>query len=209
MDGQTLTWNRLLPDLLRMVGDDTIRLTGPLRVGTDTYLVPSPEKRELLFAIPVSISCDLPCDPDLPGKSLAGAVHLIIERIKKESVQSPALRPLSGSDGTVESRYASFCEPCTIASSPSRIATHLWRSDDQNRIGPEGIELLLRGTLPYRPPNAGFIPEIAEVLNRYADEVRDITVSIPHRLLEQAARVVWDQQDLRSRLSDGDSDCQV
>lgn len=201
MNGQSLTWNRLLPDLLRKIGDLDIMIREPFRVGTDTYLVPSPDKHELVFAIPVRISSVLFCESDLPGESLAGAVHFIIERIKKESVHNPDLLPLSGSGRGIENRYASFYEPCTIASSPSRIATHLWRPDELNRVVRGGIELLLRGTLPYRPPDAGHIPEIAEVLNRYSDAVRDIAVSIPYRLLEQACRGVWDQQDLRSHLS--------
>ncbi len=201
MDPPSLTWNRLLPDLLEAVGGEGVMVRRPFRTGTDAYLVPSPGRRELVFAIPILLPGSLPCDPDIPPLSLAGAVHLIIERIKKESHHHPGLCPLAGPESGGDMWYAALYEPCTIASSPSRMATHLWRPDDQNRVVPGGIELLLRGTLPYRPPDTGHIPEIAGVLNRYADAVRDITRSLSSRSLDQAARVVWDQQDLRTRLT--------
>ena len=195
------TWNHFLPDILSRIGNDKVRPKRLVRVGTDSYLVSSPDKRELVFAIPVFISRDIFSEINLPLPSSAGAVHTIIERIKKEAAHSSGLSPLSGIGAPENNHYASFSEPCTIASSPSRIASHLWRPDDQNRVVEGGIELILRGSIPYLPPEKVHVPYLAEVINRYADATCNITMSIPARLLEEAWRGVWDQQDLRARLA--------
>lgn len=108
-----------------------------VRIGTDTYLVSSPDKRELVFAIPVLITRVIFSEINLALPSSAGAVHTIIERIKKETAHSSGLFPLSGMGNFEKNRNTSFSEPCTIACSPSRIASHLWSPDDQNRVNKE------------------------------------------------------------------------
>jgi predicted ABC-class ATPase len=182
------------------LGDEGIRPKCPVRIGTDSYIVPSPDKRELVFAIPFIISRDILQETGLPQPSSAGAVHAIIERIKKESCHCPGLAPLSGTSIHNTSKYASFSEPCTIAFSSSRIATHLWRPDDLNHVVPGGIEFLLRGFVPYMPPNNSNVPYLLETINKYADTVSSITFSLSSRILEHGWRAVWDQQDLRNRL---------
>lgn len=201
------TWNCLLPDILTLVGDDTVRPKRQVRIGTDAYLVASPEKRELIFAIPVLVNSDIFGETGLPVSSSTGAVHTVIERIKRESAGNQDLSPLRGALNAEQTRYTSFFEPCTIASSPSCIASHLWRPDDLNRVVPGGIELLLRGCIPHLPPHSAHIPFIAAVMNRYCDAVCDVICSIPEPVLEKAMRGVWDQQDLRARLPDLDLVC--
>lgn len=202
-----VSWNNLLPSLLDSVGDEVISPKGNARIGIDSYIIPSHDRKELIFAVPFMISRDIIQEIGLPVQSSAGAIHEIIERIKKESPHNPGLSPLHCGKKPENSRYTSFCEPCTIASSPSRIASHLWRPDDQNRAIPGGLELLLRGSLPYMSPDVSYIPYLQEILNRYADAVRGVVMHIPSGVLEHAWRAVWDQQDLRSQLNTLDLVC--
>jgi uncharacterized protein len=199
IQSEHITWNRLLPGILDRMSDETFSLKCLLQIGTDTYIVPSPDKRDLICAIPFLLPRDILQEIGLSIHSSAGAVHTIIERIKKEAIHSPGLSPLFGGGKPNQDRYPSFSEPCTIASSPSWIAPHLWRPDDLNRAVPGGIDLLLRGSVPYMPPDQSYAPYLLETINRYADTIRDITFLLPSQLLEHMWRGAMDQQELRDR----------
>ncbi len=162
-------WNRFLPDILDSFRDKTIQSRPRTRIGVDACIVPSPDKGDLIVAVPVLITRDIFEEIGLDRSSSPGAVHAIIEEIKSRATDSPGLFLLHGGRDADTFRYASHCEPCTIAHSPRRIATHLWRPDERNRAVPGGIQLLLRGSLPYMPPDPVSVQTMQDHLQSYAE----------------------------------------
>lgn len=114
------TWTSHLPDILRSIHSAEVMTDPKARIGTDAYLVPSPDRQDLHFAALVIIN-RFRCDGyDFIGPASKGAVHAVIEHCKKEAACNKHLGILYGVSTGNQSRCAHNREACTIASSESR-----------------------------------------------------------------------------------------
>lgn len=196
------SWTSHLPEILSSVATRDVTIPSGVRFGTDAYLVPSPDRRDLQFAFPVCISSRLAEEIPLPFASSSGAVHAIIEHCKAESLKNPELGMLYGRATGNRSRYSVHIEPCTIASSRSHLAANLWRPDEQNYLSQDGVHLVLRGALPYSEPDSGAFREISSVLRLYTEAMAGCVMKTPLHLIRKEWESVLDQQQLRSDLQE-------
>ena len=120
MDSYMETWTSHLPDILHAIQSSEVMTDPKARIGTDAYLVPSPDRQDLHFALPVIIKGFGSDGDGFSCHGSSGAVLAVIEHSKKESASNKRLGILYGVSTGNQSRYAHNREPCTIASSESR-----------------------------------------------------------------------------------------
>lgn len=200
--GMMQTWNSYLPEILSRIKTPDLVADPRARLVTEAYVVPSPDKQDLLFSFPIIFSSEIFDDIPLPVSGSAGGVHAIIEFCKSKARTNPALGPLYGAGTGNQSRYLSNLEPYTIISSSSCIGSGLWHPDEQNYFGELRIHLILRGAVPYRESSQSRIPEMADLLTTYAQAVVDVVYATPLSRIRQAWETTIDQQVLRSSLSE-------
>ena len=191
--------------LLRMLG-----LPGDERWGIDAagavpgvtaYAVRSFDGDAVRFSVPVIVHRPLPAEIPRDVRGAAGAVALIIERVKQQAPSVPALGPLAGQGTRFPQHYASTTEPYTLVTSPSALASDLWHADDRNFADAAGVHLLLCGAVPCPdPPGAVDVARVTEAAAALGDAVSRCVFSLPLRALEAAWVNALDQQLLRERL---------
>jgi len=196
------TWTTHLPKLFLSLSSPDYFIPENYRLGTDAYLVPSPDRQDLIFSFPVCFRRPLHEEISLPFSSSAGAVHTIIENCKQASGKDTDLGMLYGAGTGNQGRSTANIEPCTVASSLSALASHLWRPDDGNILTPEGIRLTVRGALPYLPLSSKGSATIREEFSIYLKRISDCIHQVPVRLIKHGWEIVYDQQHLRSELPD-------
>ena len=194
------TWTSALLEIIPSLNTKEYRIFDKYRPGTDTYLVPSSDKQDLLFHLPLVIRTGILDGISLPLSSSPGALHAIIEYIKKASINSPNIGHLYGRETGNMSRYSVNIEPCTIAHSPSMIGSNLWRPDDQNMVIPEGIRLSIRGAIPYLPLTTQNINSVSSTLSAYIESMADFVCHVPPVRIRKDWEATTDQQHLRSEL---------
>lgn len=196
------TWTSLLPEILSSISSKEYAVPDTLRLGTDAFIVPSPDRQDLLFTFPLVIPLDLAEEISLPVSASAGAVHAIIEYCKKIAVKSKPLGLLYGVRTSNQTRYSVNIEPCTIASSRSSIASNLWRPDDQNFLTPEGIRLSVRGAIPFYPITPSHMNTIRSLLMSFLESLVDCVHQTPILQIKRHWEAVSDQHHLREELQE-------
>jgi len=83
MDNYMETWTSPLPDILRFIQSMEVMADPKARIVTDAYLVPSPDRQDLHFAVPVIIKGFGSDGDGFTGPASQGAVHAVIEHGKK------------------------------------------------------------------------------------------------------------------------------
>lgn len=165
------------------------------------YAVRSVDGSALIFAVPVLVSRPLMPEIPLDCRGSAGAVALVIERIKEKAGEDPGLGPLTGRGTRFPRQFASFTEPYTIVASPAEMASGLWHAGGRNFADKAGIHLLVNGALPC--PSAFSDREVAavtEAVARLCDAVAATVSKVPVAELEAAWIATLDQQLLREAL---------
>ena len=196
------TWTAHLPEIFQTLSSSEYMIPGTYRLGTDAYMVPSPDRQDLLFSFPVFFRLPFIEEISLPLSSSAGAVSTIIEHCKRSSHKDRTLGTLHGAGTGNQSRYSVNIEPCTVASSQSAIASHLWRPDEENVLLSDGIRLSMRGALPYLPVSLKNMAAVCSDISTYLSAVSDCISKVPVRLMKRGWEAVLDQQHLRSELTD-------
>ena len=171
--------------------------------GVTAYAVRSAEGDALQFSLPVILRRPLLSEIPLDPRGSAGAVALLIERIKQKTAGDPALGSLAAKGTRFPGKYAANIEPYTLVGSPDALASDLWHADMRNFADAEGVHLLLRGVVPFPAtisPEA--IARVAETTEALLDGVQKIVFAFPARALEDAWIGALDQELLRERLPD-------
>ncbi|NLV27087.1 MAG: hypothetical protein GXY48_07970 [Methanomicrobiales archaeon] len=195
------TWLSNLSNIIPGLKHSDFCIPEKINPGTDTYLVPSPDKQDLQFHFPVIIKSGIMDTFPLPVSASAGAVHAIIEHCKKTSMKDRKIGLLHGITTSNQSRYAVNTEPCTITSSRSNIASNLWRADDLNTVVPGGIKLGIRGAIPNLPVNPGNISRVVTILYEYIESMVNCVNHVPEGLIKKEWEATHDQQVLRKQLA--------
>ncbi|PWR73773.1 P-loop domain-containing protein [Methanospirillum lacunae] len=198
----TSTWNSYLSEILHHTRTPDFAADTHARPITDAYIVPSPDKQDLHFALPVVIKTGIFDEISLPLSGSIGGIQAVIEYCKQKAQSSHDLGALYGVDTGNQSRYQVNLEPCTIISSSSSIATSLWHPDDQNYFKDQKIHLILQGAFPYREPSSSRVPEIVDRLVSYAQAITDTVNATPRGKIKRTWEVVIDQQTLQDRLGE-------
>jgi hypothetical protein len=191
-----------LAGMLALAGDDRWRIDADRVVPCVTaYAVRSFDGDALRFCIPLLVRRPITREIPLDNRGSAGAVALIIERIKQQAGTDPALGPLAGQGTRFPQHYASTVEPYTLVASPAALASDLWHAGDRNFADHDGVHLLLCGAVPFPPVCTGADPgRITETAARLCDAVAARVFSLPARVLEAAWITALDQQLVRQRL---------
>lgn len=169
--------------------------------GVTAYAVRSFDGDALRFSVPVIVRRPLLPEIPLDVRGAAGAVALIIERIKQQVPGVPALGPLAGQGTRFPQHYVSTTEPYTLVRSPSALASDLWHADTRNFADGAGVHLLLCGAVPCPDRfSAGDVSRVEETVAALGDAVAKGVFSLPVRVLEAAWINTLDQQLLRDRL---------
>jgi predicted ABC-class ATPase len=197
----TDTWTSHLPEIFRSLSSREYIIPPTYRLGTDAYLGPSTDRQDLIFSFPAQFTLSFLEEYSLPRSASAGAVHALIEHCKKMAVKHTELGLLYGAKTTNQSRYAANIEPCTIASSPQALASHLWRPDNENILLSDGVQLSIRGALPYLPLSPSSITTITDMIRCFLDAIATCLEHVPRRLLTHSWEAVLDQQHLRCELA--------
>ncbi|MDD1702759.1 MAG: hypothetical protein LUQ31_07270 [Methanoregula sp.] len=192
----------LLSAITGAAGDGTVLIDRSRMVpGVTAYAVRSFDSDALQFSIPVLVTRPLVSEIPLDPRGAAGAVALLIERIKQKAAGEPALGPLAGKDTRFPGHYAAALEPYTLVRSPDALASDLWHADTRNFADAEGIHLVLCGAVPYPAPGpAGDLHMLTDTTSALLDAVKKIVIAQPARVLETAWISALDQQLLRDRL---------
>ncbi len=185
-----------LEGILALPGDDRWGIDRAHAVrNVSAYMVRSFDGNALIFAIPLLVSRPLPAEIPLDSRGSAGAVALIIERIKRAAGSDPGLGPLIGRGTRFPHQFASFTEPYTVVSSPSALASHLWHAGDRDFADVSGIHLLLNGAVPCPSAFTSYeAASVSETVARLCDAVAAIAHSLPVPELEAAWISTLDQQ---------------
>lgn len=191
-----------LAGVLALPGDDRWAIdTAAVVPGVTAYAVRSFDDDALRFSVPVIIRRPLLSEVPLDVRGAAGAVALVIERVKQQAPNVPALGPLCGKGTGFPQHYASTTEPYTLVRSPAALASDLWHADSRNFADGSGVHLLLNGAVPCP---ARFSPvdifRVTETVASLCDAVAACVLSLPVRVLETAWINALDQQLLRERL---------
>ena len=167
--------------------------------GVTAYAVRSFDGDALRFCIPVIVRRPLVDEIPLDVPGAAGAVALIIERIKQQVASVPGLGPLAGKGTRFPQHYASTTEPYTIVRSPAALASDLWHAGDRNFADMAGIHLLLCRAVPCPPVfSVEDVSRITEKAATLCDAVAACVFSLPVRVLKAAWITALDQQLLRA-----------
>lgn len=195
------TWTSHLPEILISLTSSDYSIPDNYRLGTDAYLVPSPDRQDLLFSFPVVFRLPFIEEISLPPSSSSGAVHEIIEHCKRSSKKDKVLGILYGIGTGNQGRYLANIEPCTIASSMSALASNLWRPDEENVLISDRVRLSIRGSLPHLPLSSKNITSIRSDLGAYLSAMSDCISKVSVRQMKRGWESVLDQQHLRSELN--------
>ncbi|HOT04490.1 MAG TPA: ABC-ATPase domain-containing protein [Methanolinea sp.] len=191
-----------IEEILALSGDDfwSIDRAHATR-NVSAYAVRSFDEHSLIFAVPLRVLRPLLSEIPLDCRGSAGAVALIIEKIKQNAGSDPRLGPLVGRGTRFPHQFASFSEPYTLVASPAALACDLWHAGARNCADASGIRLLLNGALPcpkeFSPPE---VASVAETVARFCDAIAEIAYAVPAKELEAAWRSTLDQQLLRDAL---------
>lgn len=146
-----------------------------IRHNITSYFIPSFENDALLFSLPVLFSRSLTDEIRKDPAGSDGAVHCIIEQIKRQAHEVPALGPLAATGTRYPQRYDVMAEPYTVIHSAEAIGAHLWHSDDHNFCDSQGVHLLIRGALPnpssYSPAS---VRQISDAIAALLDAINRI-----------------------------------
>ncbi len=193
-----------LEELLALPGDDRWEIDRAHAVRNVTaYVVRSFDGSALVFSLPLLLFRPLLSEIPLDPKGSAGAVALVIERVKQAAASDEALGPLVGRGTRFPHQFASLTEPFTLVSSPAELAAHLWHAGGRNYADSAGVHLLVGGAVPC--PDAFTrrdLSTIAERVARFCDAVARVIFSVPARELESAWTATLDQELLREQLPD-------
>ncbi len=169
--------------------------------GVTAYAVRSFDGDALRFCLPLIVRRPLLSEIPLDVRGAAGAVALVIERIKQKAASEPGLGPLTGRGTKFPHHYASMTEPYSIVSSPAALASDLWHAGNRNFADPGGIHILVSGAVPSPPVFFSHdVTSVMETAARLCDAVTACVFSLPARVLEAAWITALDQQLLRERL---------
>jgi predicted ABC-class ATPase len=172
-----------------------------VRHDVTAYLVPSPGNDALLFSVPVLFTRRLMDEIPLDPSGSDGAVHSLIERVKRRAHTVRALGPLAGAGTKFPSRYDAVTEPYTVIHSEEAIGTHLWHPGDRDFCDAAGLHLLVRGALPFPgPPTFQESRRITATLSDLFDAISREVESSPVPVLAGAWEISLDQKLLRDRL---------
>lgn len=191
-----------LAGMLALPGDGQWAIdTDRVIPGVTAYAVRSFDGDALRFSLPVLIRRPILSEIPLAPMGSAGAVALLIERIKGQAGTDPALGPLAGRGTRFPQQCASTTEPYTVVSSPAALASDLWHAGDRNFADQEGIHLLLTGAVPLPEPcTAHDVTRVLKTAALLCDAVAAFTCSLRIPLLENAWITALDQQLLREAL---------
>jgi predicted ABC-class ATPase len=166
--------------------------------GITAFLVRSFDKEALQFSFPLIVQRDLPAEIALDPAGADGAAAALIERVKEQAENEPALGPLYGKGIPGSQRYRDTIEPYTVIHSDDALASHLWKADAKNCCDREGVHVLLRGAIPC--PDSDRQRTVADALGGLADAVGKIVEKTPVRVVEAAWLASLDQKLLRKGL---------
>lgn len=165
------------------------------------YVVRSFDEHSLIFAVPLRVSRPLLSEIPLDCRGSAGAVALIIEKIKQNAGSDPRLGPLIGRGTRFPHQFSSFTEPYTLVASPAALACDLWHAGPRNCADASGIRLLINGALPcpgeFSPRE---VASVTEAVAHLCDAIAEIACAVPAMVLEDAWLSALDQQLLRDVL---------
>jgi hypothetical protein len=171
--------------------------------GVTAYAIRSADGDALQFSLPVILCRPLLTEIPLNPRGSAGAVALLIERIKQKAATDPALGPLAAKGTRFPGKYAANTEPYTLVGSPDALASDLWHADNRNYADARGIHLLLRGVVPFPATVSPVaVARVAETTAALIAAVQKIVFTFPARVFEDAWIAVLDQELLRDRLPD-------
>lgn len=195
-------WDACLGEVLNSCAGTGWTVDAPqVRRDVTAYLVPSFGSDALLFSVPVlflrQITAEIPLDP----AGTDGAVHTLIERVKRRAHNIPALGPLLGAGTKFPSRYDAGTEPYTVIHSEEAIGTHLWHPDDRNFCDESGLHLIIRGALPC-PASCTLqaARQVTGTLQDLFDAVSREVEAVPARVMTASWEISLDQKLLRDRL---------
>ena len=196
------TWTSFLPDILTSLNSKEYYVPSGIILGTDAFMVPSPDMQDLQFSFPLRIRTGLSEEYSLPLSSSSGAIHAIIEHCKKTAKKKAESGILYGSHTGNQTRYSANIEPCTVAYSKTSIATNLWRPDEHNFMDRGEIQLVIRGAFPFTPPNNDNYNKVRSNLQGYTESIVESALNTPRNLIKKSWETVYDQQDIRAGLAD-------
>jgi hypothetical protein len=79
----TSNWNSYLSEILHQIRTPDVAADTHARLVTDAYIVPSPDKQDLHFALPVVIKTGIFDEISLPLSGSVGRVQAVIEFCKQ------------------------------------------------------------------------------------------------------------------------------
>ncbi len=192
-------WDEALGSFLGSYRGSVTRIdSSRIQPGITTFLVRSFEGTALQFSFPVVIQRDILAAISLDPAGADGAAAALIERVKEQAENVPALGPLYGKGIPGSQRYRDTIEPYTVIHSDEALASHLWKADDRNFCDHEGIHIVLRGAIPC--PERDVKREVADRLGSLADAVGTIMEKTPSRVIEKSFLASLDQKLLRQGL---------
>jgi uncharacterized protein len=203
------TWSNFFPEILTQIHNKEFFVPPGIILGTDAFLIPSPDKKDLHFTFPLQIISGLFQEYSLPVTSSAGAIHAIIAHCKKEAKNKQDLGILYGSTTSNQSRYDVNIEPCTVALSKASIATNLWHPDNFNNFNRDGIRLVIRGAIPFLPPIKENLTVISSIIQRYTESLVECVLKTPNNQIIRSWEAVYDQQEIRASLSEQNLVCVI
>jgi len=203
------TWSEFFPQILAQIQNKDFFVLPRINYGTDAFLIPSPDKKDLHFTFPIQIISGLFQEFSLSYASSAGGVHAIIEHCKKVAKNKPELGILYGSTTSNQSRYNVNIEPCTVASSKASIGTNLWHTDMFNTFNRDGFRLVIRGAIPFIPPTMENSRILSSVIQKYTESLVECALNTPKMQIKRAWESVYDQQDIRAGLSEKNLVCVI
>ncbi|MDD5144235.1 P-loop domain-containing protein, partial [Methanoregula sp.] len=160
------------------------------------FLVRSFDGAALQFSVPVVVQRDLLSETALDPAGADGAAAILIERVKGQAEDMPALGPLYGKGIPGSQRYRDTIEPYTVIHSEEALASHLWKADTGNFCDRSGVHLLLRGAIPC----PGGERKVADALGGLADAIGMIVEKTPLAPIEASWLASLDQKLLRKGL---------
>ncbi|NLA39673.1 MAG: hypothetical protein GX882_09950 [Methanomicrobiales archaeon] len=198
MSGEDGSWQSEVYRILPGLAGDRVGIDYPvIRNLTNTYLIRSLDGTALRFSIPVLLTAPVP-EIGAGGDGMAG---VILDAVKAAVPGDRDLGPIAGA-GTEHPRHClQNIEPVTLIASRSAIGTDLWRPDHENRIGSDGIHLVVRGALPYPgAPTPARARGVGESFQALLDALDRVVRRVPDGDLVAARDLSIDQKGLRRAL---------
>jgi uncharacterized protein len=171
--------------------------------GITAFLVRSFDACALQFSFPILVRRDLLSETGLDPAGSDGAVSALVERIKADAYNIPALGPLYGKGISGSLRYHDTVEPYTIVHSDDAIGSHLWKADGRNFCDRAGVHLIVHGALPC--PSGPLEPDshrIDLLISGLAEAIGALAEKTPLPPLRAAWLASLDQKLLRRELSE-------